>query len=154
MQNKVPLPTDNVYKFFALFGLILLIFSLGATIYITKEANVQLIDIATQLDSTSSNNFSDETKSIIEEYRNVIISDRDGFNDLLVGLAIFGTLLGLFGFSIWMFKIQPQQDKLVAFQLEKYKYEIEVEQIKRNEMLKLQIEKEKLEIEKIKKELQ
>ncbi len=154
MQNKVPLPTDNVYKFFALFGLILLIFSLGATIYITKEANVQLIDIAIQLDTANSNNFSDETKIIIEGYRDVIISDRDGFNDLLVGLAMFGTLLGLFGFSIWMFKIQPQQDKLVAFQLKKYKYEVETECIKKSEMLELQIGKEKLEIEKIKKELQ
>ncbi|OLF38122.1 MULTISPECIES: hypothetical protein [unclassified Psychrobacter] len=151
MQNKVPLPTDNVYKFFALFGLILLIFSLGATIYITKEANVQLIDIAIQLDNANSNNFSDETKNIIEGYREVIISDRDGFNNLLVGLAIFGTLLGLFGFSIWMFRIQPQQDKLVTFQLEKYKYEVDIESIKKSAILELQIEKEKLEIELLKK---
>lgn len=151
MQNKVPLPTDNVYKFFALFGLILLIFSLGATIYITKEANVQLIDIAIQLDNANSNSFSDETKSVIEGYRDVIISDRDGFNGLLVGLAIFGTLLGLFGFSIWMFRIQPQQDKLVTFQLEKYKYEIDIESIKKSAILELQIEKEKLEIELLKK---
>ena len=151
MQNKVPLPTDNVYKFFALFGLILLIFSLGATIYITKEANVQLIDIAIQLDNANSNNFSDETKNIIEGYREVIISDRDGFNNLLVGLAIFGTLLGLFGFSIWMFRIQPQQDKLVTFQLEKYKYELDIESIKKSAILELQIEKEKLEIELLKK---
>ena len=151
MQNKVPLPTDNVYKFFALFGLILLIFSLGATIYITKEANVQLIDIAIQLDNANSNSFSDETKSVIEGYRDVIISDRDGFNGLLVGLAIFGTFLGLFGFSIWMFRIQPQQDKLVTFQLEKYKYEIDIESIKKSAILELQIEKEKLEIELLKK---
>ncbi len=153
MQNKVPLPTDNIYKFFALFGLILFIFSLGATIYIAKEANVQLIDIAIQLDNTN-NNFSDETKGIIEGYREVIVADREYFESKLVGLAMFGALLGLFGFLIWMVKIQPQQDKLVAFQLKKYKYEVEVEQSKKNEILELQIEKEKLEIEKIKKELQ
>ncbi|WP_201501522.1 hypothetical protein [Psychrobacter cibarius] len=150
MQNKVPLPTDNIYKFFALFGLILLIFSLGATTYITKEANVQLIDIAIQLDNANSNNLSDETKNITKGYRDVIVSDREGFKGLLIGLALFGTILGLFGFYKWIGKIQPQQDELIALQLKKEGHEV-IEYAKKDELLELQIEKEKLEIELLKK---
>ncbi len=154
MQDKIPLPTDNLYKFFALFGLVILIFSLGATIYIVKEANVQLIDVAIQLDSANTKGLSDKTISIIEGYREVIISDREGFKDLLVGLAIFGTALGLFGFSKWITKIQPIQDELVALQVEKYKNEVNVEQVKQNQLLELQIEKAELEVELLKKKLE
>lgn len=150
MQNKVPLPTDNIYKFCALFGLIILIFSLGATIYITKEANVQIVDIAIQLDKANSNNLSDETKNIIKGYGAVIVEDRKGLNNLLIIPVILGTLLSLFGFSKWIFKIQPQQDELIALQLKKEEHEV-IEHAKKYEMLELQIEKEKLEIELLKK---
>ncbi len=137
MKNKVPLPTDNLYKFCALFGLILLIFSLGATLYITKEANVKLIDIAIQLDAANNSNFSDETKNIIEGYRKVIVEDRKGLNNLLIIPVIIGTLLSLFGFGKWMFKIQPQLDKLTTLQTEKSELENE----------KLELEKKKLKLE-------
>lgn len=32
MENKIPLPTDNIYKFYALFGLLLLVFTIGAAL--------------------------------------------------------------------------------------------------------------------------
>lgn len=150
MQNKVPLPTDNIYKFFALFGLILVIFSIAATIYNTKEANNQLIDIAIQLDDSNSSALSDKTVDYIERHKDIIVSDRKGFNTLLIALAIIGALLGLFGFFRWMFKIQPQQDELIAFQLKKEGHEV-IGYAKKDEMLELQIEKEKLEIELLKK---
>lgn len=137
MQNKVPLPTDNIYKFCALFGLIILIFSLGATIYITKEANVQIVDTAIQLDNANSKNLSDETKNIIEGYRKVIVEDRKGLNNLLIIPVIIGIILSLFGFNKWIFKIQPQLDKLTTLQTKKSELENE----------KLELEKKKLKLE-------
>jgi len=50
MESKIPLPTDNIYKFYALFSLLLLIFSLGAFLYVQQSANEQVIAILPELE--------------------------------------------------------------------------------------------------------
>ena len=39
MESNIPLPTDNIYKFYALFGLLLFVFSIGSTLYVGRTAN-------------------------------------------------------------------------------------------------------------------
>lgn len=39
MQSRIPLPTDNIYKFYALFGLLIIIFGFGSIVYINKTTN-------------------------------------------------------------------------------------------------------------------
>lgn len=44
VENKIPLPTDNIYKFYALFGLLLLVFTIGAALYVNRTTNDLLFD--------------------------------------------------------------------------------------------------------------
>lgn len=39
MESKTPLPTDSIYKFLAMFSLLLVIFSVGAVIYASNSTN-------------------------------------------------------------------------------------------------------------------
>lgn len=39
MESKIPLPTDSIYKFLAMFSLLLVIFSVGAVIYASNSTN-------------------------------------------------------------------------------------------------------------------
>ena len=39
MLGRIPPPTDNIYKFYALFGLILFIFDFSSVMYINKSTN-------------------------------------------------------------------------------------------------------------------
>ena len=40
MESKIPLPTDNIYKFYALFGLLLFIFAFGGCYIKTKPSTI------------------------------------------------------------------------------------------------------------------
>lgn len=64
MENKIPLPTDSIYKFYALFGLLLFIFSIGSTIYVSRSTN--------ELVFTSAIEF--ETLKVIEKPTSVEIA--------------------------------------------------------------------------------
>lgn len=37
MQSNIPLPTDNIYKFYALFGLLLIISSILTIVYVSNQ---------------------------------------------------------------------------------------------------------------------
>jgi hypothetical protein len=39
LQSRIPLPTDNIFKFYALFGLLLTIFGFASVLYLNKTTN-------------------------------------------------------------------------------------------------------------------
>ncbi len=39
MESKIPIPTDNIYKFYALFGLVILISCIAAFLYVYSSTN-------------------------------------------------------------------------------------------------------------------
>lgn len=82
MESKIPLPTDNIYKFYALFSLLLLIFSLGAGLYVQQSANEQVIAILPELEvlkEAKELSAKDEvTKQILERKLEVVVN-RPGF---------------------------------------------------------------------------
>ena len=43
MEDKIPIPTDNIYKFYALFGLVLFIFCAGSFIFVQEKTNDLLV---------------------------------------------------------------------------------------------------------------
>ena len=49
MENKIPVPTDNIFKFYALFGLMLFVFSFGAIIYVNSHTNEVIFTTAPEL---------------------------------------------------------------------------------------------------------
>ncbi|MGE4477185.1 MAG: hypothetical protein AB7E18_18090 [Stutzerimonas sp.] len=129
MESKIPLPTDNIYKFYALFSLLLLIFSLGAFLYVQASANEQVIAILPELEvlkEAKELSLKDKvSKQILERKLEVIASDRAFFHKALgviFGVAIFGIW---FGFSQWHKVIQPLQDEHAKIQLEISRLQLE-----------------------------
>ncbi|MFG7342239.1 hypothetical protein [Stutzerimonas stutzeri] len=95
MESKIPLPTDNIYKFYALFSLLLLIFSLGAFLYVQQSANEQVIAILPELEvlkeAKELSTKDAVRKQILERQLEVIASDRKFFHralGVLLGIAI------------------------------------------------------------------
>ncbi len=129
MESKIPLPTDNIYKFYALFSLLLLIFSLGAFLYVQQSANEQVIEILPELEvlreAKEPSTKDVVRKQILERQLEVIASDRKFFIRslaVILGIAISGIW---FGFMRWHTVIQPLQDEHTRIQLEISRLQLE-----------------------------
>lgn len=138
MLDRVPVPTDNVYKFYALFSLVALIFCVW--LFFSKHAEKNAI---------ASKNFPEiaEIKSIekptaaqtarlaiMEKQLEVAESDNKLINKFLFYFGGFFLTLMAYGFNQWQTKIQPVVDASQKAQLE---------------ILQLQIEQLKLENQKL-----
>ncbi len=129
MESKIPLPTDNIYKFYALFSLLLLIFSLGAVLYVQQTANEQAIAIFPELEELKAAKElspKDELrKQILERRLEVLLSNKKFYQQAL-GVMIGAAISGIFfGFLRWHWVIQPRQDKHAEIQLEISRLQLE-----------------------------
>jgi hypothetical protein len=122
MESKIPLPTDNIYKFVALFSLVLLISSFGAIIVATNSANAVVFEHWVELETLQAQEkLSVEQTSrlkALERKIEVTISDKKTFIQLSGAGAAFGLFGIIFGFGYWHKKIQPLADQMAVTQLE------------------------------------
>lgn len=128
MNSKIPLPTDNIYKFYALFGLVLLIssFVLFFQTYTTFQERFFeryiALESLTNKKKLSANDLANkevlETKSKIDE------SDKSAYLGFIGIFIAFSLFLIAYGFRKWHVKIQPQQDLVIQKQIEKLTLEI------------------------------
>ena len=51
MESNISVPTDNVYKFYAISSLLVLIFSMGAVLYLNKTTNDLAFNSVVELES-------------------------------------------------------------------------------------------------------
>lgn len=128
MDKFIPIPTDSIYKFYALFGVLLFVFSIGALLYVVKSTNELVfssvidIEIIRAIDKPTS---VDSAKLAAAEKRvELAVSDRKFFvhaTGLIAGIAVLSIA---YGFREWHRKVQPVQDELAQLQLEKLRREI------------------------------
>lgn len=127
MHSKIPLPTDNVYKFYALFGLVLLIFGLASTLYVTKSTNefmaTAYVDLEDLKSQTTLKPRDEARKRILERQIEVAKKDKDFFLSGAAVVAAIGTVAMVVGFARWQLKIQPVQDEIADLQLAKLRHE-------------------------------
>lgn len=128
MENKIPLPTDSIYKFYALFGLLLFIFSLGATVYVSRSTNDLVFTSAIEyetLRAIEKPTAVEIAKSKgIEKRVEIALADKEFFLYALGTLAGLGVLAMIYGFTKWHRDIQPIQDETAKLQLEKLRLEV------------------------------
>lgn len=121
MESRVPVPTDNIYKFYALFGLLLFIFSAGASIYVTENSNKQIMEILKEnvlLEQSIQANASLESyKMILDKRLEVIISNRKAFIWCLAAFVVLSVFLMIYGFKKWHTEVQPRLDKLLDLRI-------------------------------------
>jgi hypothetical protein len=128
MLSTVPISTDHIYKFFALFGLFLFISSGLSFVYLRFYSNELLykewIEFEMLKVKTDPSQEEETRRNILEHKIKVDRADKKTFSWVLGGIAVIGVFLMFGGFSAWAKKIQPMQDTLVNLQIEKLKAEI------------------------------
>ena len=128
MESKIPLPTDNIYKFYAIFGLLLLITSILGTIWVGTSTNEKLHSLVKEYESipgTEEVREKTDLGKFIESRMKVQVKNKQTFNYGLTGTTAISILLMWYGFRQWHTKVQPKQDEYFDLQLKKLKLEIE-----------------------------
>jgi hypothetical protein len=122
VENKIPLPTDNIFKFYALFGLLLLIFALGAAIYenrATNEVIFAAIPESESLNQITQRSLAESAKlAVLQRRIEIAKADKSGMTYLLGGVGAIGGLVMAYGFRKWHTEIQPTNDRMAKVQLE------------------------------------
>jgi len=147
MTPKIPLPTDNIYKFYATFGLALIIAAIAAGVYVAEKYNRLIQEYELMLDDNplgvrphsmrliEAGATSDEvmtalhneifgtlnTLRLLQEAKN----KEYFYLSLLGAILVVGLMLSCYGFTRWHRKIQPLHDRYLELQIEALKNEIE-----------------------------
>ncbi|MBX3659825.1 MAG: hypothetical protein KF740_15440 [Ramlibacter sp.] len=128
MESKIPLPTDNIYKFYALFGLLVFIFSIGAMLYSTRSSNELLTNLMVERETLKEVVVPAAGQiariEVIDRLLEVGKSDKTFLRWALATLFVLGLWSAFYGFKTWHQKIQPIQDELISLQLRKLKVEV------------------------------
>lgn len=128
MQSRVHLPTDNIFKFYALFGLLLLITSLVLFTQLYKSHNDRVFERYVELKTLESLKELTAThkakKEVLDAQNKIDRSDRK-FHLNVIGVFIsISLVLMFFGFYNWHTKIQPNQDRITDLNIQKAELEV------------------------------
>lgn len=122
MESKIPLPTDNIYKFAALFSLLLLISAFGTIIYASNSSNAVIFEHWAELESLQAQEKPSveqaSRRKALERKIEVTLADRKTFVAFAAVMACLGTLGVVLGFGYWHKRIQPLADQMAVTQLE------------------------------------
>lgn len=128
MENKIPIPTDNIFKFYALFGLALFMFSAGSIIFVNHSTNELIFQSSIELGGLRQMQNPSPTdaakKQVLEKRLEVAGADRMFYIRCLGWLAGGAISLMVCGFIRWHTKVQPVQDEMARLQLEKLRHEV------------------------------
>ncbi len=130
MNSKIPVPTDNIYKFYALFGLLLFLSCVYAFVNLYQDYNQKAfkryIDLKTLESFKTLDSNQSATKFVLEKQSKIDAADKEFFLSVIGGAVATSWLLMAYGFYQWHTKIQPQQDRMAEKQLEKADLEIKI----------------------------
>jgi hypothetical protein len=122
MENKIPIPTDNIFKFYALFGLLLFIFSASSIIYVTRSANELVFQSVVEVEAIKQiQNPSPVDKAklqILEKRLEISASDKIFYIKGIGAITGISVVLMIWGFTKWHRDVQPIQDEMAQLQLE------------------------------------
>jgi len=137
MLEKFPVPTDSLYKFVALTGLILFILPFILVVQVTNSANDTVVRTYLAIDSLHRDpEFAKRDTgeiALLRRQRDIAISDRKTAVILCAVVAAAGALMMLYGFGAWKRLIQRHADqiaildvKLKQTQLDKERCELQI----------------------------
>ncbi|MCL6416045.1 hypothetical protein MIB92_10305 [Aestuariirhabdus sp. Z084] len=130
MESRIPLPTDNIYKFYALFGLLLAVFSAGAVIYVNQSTNNLVYDVSVEYQllkhiPETVRTISEEARlQVLESKINIANNNKWFYLTSLGAILAIGILMIWYGFKVWHTVIQPLQDEITRLNIKKLKQEV------------------------------
>lgn len=129
MENRVPVPTDSIYKFYALFGLLLFVFCAASTIYVTRSTNDLIFTSSIEYEILKAIEKPTAVETAkregIEKRVEIAVSDKALFSKVLGVIAGLAIVAMAYGFSKWHRQVQPIQDETARLQLEKLRHEVQ-----------------------------
>ncbi|MDD1509563.1 hypothetical protein [Pseudomonas sp. CNPSo 3701] len=138
MESRIPVPTDNLFKFYALFGLLLFVFACGALIYVNQTTNTLMFESVVELERLKEQENPSPSVvakiSALERMMDVGRENKRFYVSSTGFLAGIGFWLAVYGFARWHRKLQPLIDESQRVQLE----------IAKLQLAKLQLEVDEL----------
>ncbi|MFC5050543.1 hypothetical protein ACFPK9_07955 [Rubritalea spongiae] len=131
MAFSIPSVTDNVYKFYAIFGLTLIVSSVIGSIQLNRMNNARIhqfakdVEAVHQRDPEFANAKDSPVVASALKQIEVIGEDRKGFKRLLLGLVAVGAGISFYGFRQWQNGVQKMDDAIKELELKKLKLEVE-----------------------------
>lgn len=138
MQANIPIPTDNLYKFLALFGLVLIVSGFAGLYLAYATTNAELVTIAernyelTREQAPSrkegmpiwttlmADTVHEESKkglyALLQKRVTIAVENRTIYLTVLSLMIGIGVALAIRGFTQWA-KIQPLHDRLLELQV-------------------------------------
>jgi hypothetical protein len=128
MHSRVPLPTDNIFKFYALFGLLISIFCLSSIIFVNKTTNELVFHTIVEqetLNVVMQPTVTQQAKKIVLQRKLEIALADKLFFQIAAGIFLFaGGYLTYYGFKRWHTEIQPLQDEITRLSIQKLKKDL------------------------------
>lgn len=128
MDSRISIPTDNIHKFYAIFGLVICI--TAATLFVFTynfhhEETVSITLELAKLDSVGElNAYQKDYKGILEKRLEVGTSNKKFYMSIIFSVLGAGIAILCSGFFNWHFKVQPKIDELTDLQIAKLKLEL------------------------------
>lgn len=122
MERSIPLPTDNIFKFYALFGLLLFIFSWGSVLYVNSSSNEVVFTVIPELEGLKQvvepSKVEVSKMALLEQKLEITQSNKKFFLNGAAVILVIGTLLMIYGFSCWHRYLQPVLDRTAKAQMD------------------------------------
>jgi hypothetical protein len=128
MNSNLAIPTDNPFKFLAIFGLVLFLAGPLFVIASTNATNNIIFETRAAAYEASAFELPYQTSLIadLERKAEIAVSDHDLFIRLAGGSSAVGFFMMLLGFSVWFKKIYPEEEDLRKKHAQKLKIEIKL----------------------------
>lgn len=135
MESRIPVPTDNIFKFYALFSLLVFVFSIGAVLYSNNAANRLVFSAVVEIETLKQDPVPSASRKMriaaLEQQLNLSQSDRKFYLKALSLLAALSAVGIYYGFKKWHMEVQPVIDEgarvhlaIAKIQLEKLRAEV------------------------------
>ena len=128
MDSRFSIPTDNIYKFYALFGLAFCIGALTLFVFTYNShfetANSLFLEL-TKIDTIESPSaFEAKQKEILEKQITTISENKAFYMKVINAFLVVGIFIMTVGFYRWHYKVQPQIDKINALKIRQLEAEL------------------------------
>ena len=124
---NIPAPTDNIFKFYAIFGLTLIIATIVGALQLSEKTNRLIYEYAVELYSTEQKTPTDSEeryKNLLNKLIVIAIKDRTTISVTLGLTGAIGIFFAFYGFRKWHIEIQPKHDELLTLQIKTLRKEI------------------------------
>lgn len=126
--SGLSIPTDNIYKFYCLFGLALIIsglFAFVSTYTSTLDRNVKYSEVIIPLEAKEHRTKTDDDMLALNRRLIEVSQSNQKAASYAIGIVSgVGLLLSLYGVKKWHNEIQPRDNRLVELQMEKLQFEV------------------------------